>query len=384
MNPERPESTYKRWARRLGKIAVLCVVVLLSSLVGLVLADLVVRVAAPQQLIQTRPDLWQSDDTVGWRRRPNVRGRINTGERTVTLITDADGNRIGIGGRTAAATQVLLLGDSFIEAAQVEHEQSLAYLLERGFSERLGWAVAVRNAGVAGWNPNHYLLRGRQLLQRETFALVIVGLFVGNDAVTYRFDRIPPRTATVRRPFRLPRALSWHEFMDAMIAPSNDCLESRSHLYVLAKNRLSTLRMRLGMTADYMPLEYRRDEASSPRWRNTAELSRDLAREAARYGVPVVFVLIPERFQVYDDEFRRYLHGFGIDSTAIDVDQPSRLLKKELTALGLRVVDALPTLRAASHSTERLYGTVDQHFSPRGHRALADLLLTELMPLLQR
>jgi hypothetical protein len=371
---------------RRTKIALLAGVVLVAScLVALLLAEFVVRIAAPQQLIQIRPDLWQPVDSVGWVRRPNANLRINTGERTVSIRTDADGYRIGAAGRRDAPTRVLLIGDSFIEALQVEHEQSVAHLLEQRLGDSLRRPVVVRNAGINGWNPNHYLIRTRQLLARERFALVVIAVFVGNDAVPYRFERIAPRAPVQRRRFRLPRSASWSEIVDALFAPMNDALEVRSHLYILAKNQLSTMRMRLGMTADYLPLEYRREQATSPRWHNTAAIARDIRTVARGSRTPVLFVLIPERFQVYPDDFHRYLRGFGIDSTTVDVEQPSRLLNDAFRAESLVVIDALASMRAAASATpERFYGRVDQHLSPAGHRALANVLVPEALRLLKR
>src|SRR5687767_349911 len=110
--------------RRIARMALLATIVLaVSCFVALLLAEGAVRMAAPQQLIQIRPDLWQPADTVGWLRRPNAKVRINTGERSVNVFSDAEGYRVGADGRRDAPTRVLLLGDSFMEALQVEHEQ---------------------------------------------------------------------------------------------------------------------------------------------------------------------------------------------------------------------------------------------------------------------
>lgn len=370
--PSRPSSTR---GRALAKLAALLAVLVASVLLAFLLAEVIVRVGAPQQLIQIRPDVWQPVDTLGYVRRPNISARINTGERTVSVFSDNQGYRVGAAGRREVASQVLLLGDSFVEALQVEHEQTTAYYLEEDLGRRLGRDVAVRNAGVSGWNPNHYLLRARQLMSRERFDLVVVALFVGNDAVAYTFDRIGPRQPVERRRLRLPQRAAWSEIVGALFAPLNDALEMRSHLYVLAKNQLSTFRMRVGMTADYLPVEYQVAEGDSPRWTNTAQLCVRLARLAGEHGTPVLFVLVPERFQVYPDEFRRYLRGFGIDSTTVDVDQPSRLLEEALAAKRLHVINVLQEMRAAARRQgPRLYGTVDQHLSPEGHRVLASLV----------
>src|SRR5690348_12662319 len=52
------------------------------------LAELLVRLVAPQQLIVRRPDIWEAVDTLGWVHRPDVNTTVNTGERAVHVYTD--------------------------------------------------------------------------------------------------------------------------------------------------------------------------------------------------------------------------------------------------------------------------------------------------------
>src|SRR6266480_6773533 len=66
--------------------------------VALGLAEWLVRRVAPQQLILLRPDVWQPADSLGWVNQPNVNTMINTGDRTVRLMTDRDGFRVGTAG----------------------------------------------------------------------------------------------------------------------------------------------------------------------------------------------------------------------------------------------------------------------------------------------
>lgn len=344
---------------------------LLSGIAAVLLAEVVVRLAAPQQLIQIRPDLWMPADTIGWRLRSDISGTINTGERTVRITSDRDGYRVGSAGRKEASTRVLLLGDSFVEAVQVEYEQTFGHLIESDLERRLGRPVAVRNAGVGGWSPDQYLLRARQLLARESFDLVLVAIFTGNDAIREARDHYPPRPATQRRHLRWPRSLSPREVIDAWLAPVNDALEVRSHFFILVKNQLAGLRMKLGMTADYFPGEFLRAQAASERWVVTGRVAASIGALADSAGSHVVFVLVPDRLAVYDTDLRRYAAGFGIDSSAIDLDQPTRLLGEQLRSHGLRVIDPLQAFRQSARSGPRLYGTVDPHFSPHGHALLA-------------
>ena len=158
------------------------------------------------------------------------------------------------------------------------------------------------------------------------------------------------------------------------LRPANDFLERRSHLFVLLKTRLDVMLMRAGLTADYFPVEFRRSEATSSRWEVTAGTCREIADAAARHGLPTLFVLLPTPFQVAPETFREYVAGFGIDTSTVDLDQPTRLLRERLAAAGLWVVDPLPEFRAAAAAGTALYGTVDRHFSPEGHALLSALV----------
>lgn len=357
---------------------------LLGSLaVAGVLGEILIRIAAPQQLVLVRPDVWQAVDSVGWMFRPNLETRVNWGERTVSVFTDREGLRVGRAGRLEAATRVLLIGDSFMAALQVEQEQSLAGLLERRLPARLGRPVAIRNAGQAGWDPPQYLIRARSLLSRDTFALVVVAVFIGNDVVTTRPERIAPRVPVEIHRFRFPRRFEREELVAALLRPINDFLEMRSHLFVFLKTRSQSTLMRLGLTEEYFPDEFRRSEANSARWDVTCGMLADIAALAARRGIPTLFVLIPAPFQVESAVFDQFARGFGVDSSQVDLDQPSRLVGDRLRAHGLKVVDVLPEFRAADRRGEKLYGAIDRHLTPQGHEVLDRLVEPAVGDLLQ-
>lgn len=366
----------------LANVGVVCASFALAYAVG----EVLVRVIAPQQLIIKRPDIWQPVDTLGWTHRADANTTINTGERTARVFTDHDGFRVGRAGRVEGKRRILLLGDSFMEALQVDYEQSLAGLLEAHLTQRLSDTVAVRNTGVGGWDPPQYLMEARREIGRERFDLVLVSLYLGNDVVTHRVERYPPGPP-VDAPFhrlRLPRRLTYAELVDAVFYPINDFLKARSHLFLLAKKQASTVRMRLGLTAEYFPDELLKREATSPRWQVTAEICRDIRDLARAHGAPTVFMLIPAPFQVDTAAFYRALQGFKIDQAAVDLDQPERLMTVAMRTYGLDVVDVLPEFRRAERSGSRLYGTVDPHLSPDGHELLEHLVEPALVAHLAR
>lgn len=347
-------------------------------------AEYALRLVAPQQLILKRSDVWQPADTLGWTHHPNVNTTINTGEGQVRFVTDAERHRVGLAGRRDGARTILLLGDSFMEALQVEYEQSVAGLLESRLPDLLGTTVAVRNAGVGGWDPDQYLIYARRALAAARYDLVIISLFMENDIIPEPRDVVPPRPPTQVHHFRWPRRAAWREMVDAWFYPVNDFFEVRSHLFVFIKSRLQTPFMRLGLTEAAFGSVYLKSERDSSRWDTTTKICRQISDLAKERGIPTLVVLIPASYQVDTAIFRQYARGFGIDVSQVDLEQPNRLMGERLRAAGLRVIDALPALRSAFLAGARPYGHVDRHFSPAGHAIVAALIEEPVADLLRQ
>ncbi len=140
-----------------------------STIIVLGFLEVVVRFAAPQQLILLRPDIWQGCPELGWCMAANLDTRVNTGEREVRLVTDEHGHRVS--GRGAAAppdVRILALGDSFLAGIQVGYDDLVTAVLERRLSSRADRLVEVVNASVGGWGPSHYLIELRHELDRAS------------------------------------------------------------------------------------------------------------------------------------------------------------------------------------------------------------------------
>lgn len=353
---------------RIRRLLVNLFLVAAASIIAFGLCEVIVRLAAPQQLIQIRPDLFLPLDTLGYGHQPNIDLTVNTGERDVRVRTDAAGFRIARAGRAVGQHKLLLLGDSFVEALQVEYEQSVSGLIERCFPIQTGQTAAVWNSAVSGWDPPQYLMQLRRTLRSGRFDLVLVSVYLGNDVVAHRRDVVPPRQPERRRHFRFPSSLRWAEVTDAVLAPVNDGLETRSHLFILLKLRFQSLLIRAGLTAVKVPSEIQRNEASSPRWALTAGILAEIDSLAANAGVPTIFALLPSVEQVDPDILRFRAKWFGINPASLDLDQPDRLLGAELQRRGLSYTSLLEPLRSAQRSGLQLYGRVDSHFTSEGHR----------------
>lgn len=396
-NSQPRRSWNRRCLRRLREVGIRVGLLLCGLAAGLLLAEGLVRLAAPQQLIVLRPDIWIPDDGLGWKRAPGLDTRINTGEREVRLVTDESGRRAPGGvPPSAPKLRILALGDSFLEALQVEYGDSLAGRLSEGLARRVGGPVRVNVAGVAGYGPNHYLIQARRELARTEYDGVLVFLYPGNDVVKERRSRFPPKTPETRHEFRWPRSLQPRELIDSFLYPANDVLETRSHLFVLLRTRLPSIKSRLVAlrhaakkeTTDparlFADRVYNSELADSPRWALTAEICADIDALARRHGIPALFVLFPGKVWVEPEALATEARSLGIDPSWFDLEQPFQRLEEELDARELEHVSTLEAFRAARHGgAEELFGRVDTHLSPAGHRLLAREILPPFAELLE-
>lgn len=347
---------------------------------ALVMCEVVVRVARPQQVIRPLSGVYERNDRYGWRHVPGLDEVVNTGERDARVVTDVHGFRIPGPGETPSPADadlaVLAIGDSFIEGLMVDGDQTIPKVLEQLLNERGAGSVEVVNTGTAAWGPFQYHLQSVDELARRDYDLGLVFLYTGND---FKPDReIKPADLGARHTFRLPTSLAWNEWVRAIFWPINDALEVRSHLFVLAKNQLELLRARFGFTNFYFPPIHRTDLDLDRYWAYGFEMCGRIAEAFAAHDVPVLFVLLPADYQVRADLLARYTAAYGWDDDVLDMDLPSDAMREQFRQRPEWVLlDPLEHLRAAEPG-DALFGSVDKHFTARAHRMVAEFLLPDV------
>lgn len=351
------------------------IVVVLSGIVSLLVAEGLVRLLAPQPLILLRPDIWVPAKQLGWRHSPNIDTRVNTGEREIQWRTDAGGFRIGANRPGASDMMFVALGDSFVEAMQVEYEDTLTSLLENRLSSRLRRSLRILNTAVGGWDPNQYRIQLERLLKVNPVDGIIVFVYLGNDVIEKRVDNYAPRQPAERHSLRLPKSLKWNEFVTAIAYPINDSLEVRSHMFILVKNRLKYVLMRAGLTAYYFPDSLLVTQASSKRWSATADVLKEIAVIGRDRDLQTLFVLIPSPAEADPVEAQRTAQALGIAPEDFDIDQAHMLLGAEMKRRDLSTLDTTSALRAAiAKQMPDVYGRIDNHLGKGGHRVVANAI----------
>lgn len=340
--------------------------------VSLCLSEALVRIFKPQQRILLRPDIWCPREILGWTHCPNVSTTVNSGEGEVGFHTDGSGFRVDPAALIPQADKkILVLGDSFMEALQVEDRNTTAEQLARKLNAAGPFSVKVVNAGVADWDPNQYLLQARLELGRTRYDLGMVSVYLGNDIVPQVVERFPPRHPSLRREVSVKTFAFWGWVRDRVLYPANDFLRTRSHLFILIKNNLSNILMRMRLSGNAIPPVFFKNQADLPDWDVTALLCERIAAEFKKRGIPVVFVLVPTSYQVDAASFKRYLDSYGVAPSAVDLGQPNRILGEKLRARRLAVLDPLEKFRILTSQGHELYGHVDNHLNARGCEELA-------------
>lgn len=272
--------------------------------------------------------------------------------------------------------QILFLGDSMIEALQVPEEETVCDLL----TKRLGRDVAVINAGMGGYCPVLESLRLPELFDAYNPRVVLVGLFPNDLEEEYGYRRMA--------------------VTDINGEPQAVCppvLRSETGRFMVSLFRVSTiwrvLQRGFSNATAARPHEgkpdaqsmdvinpFRRDWAVAERtsWRgisNSLARIRDLC--VAR-GSRLIVVVIPAGQQLGPGVWKEGKLEIGYrpdeweESTAFQEEAAARAHR-----LGLEVIDLLPSFRNAANAAD-LYYPFDGHWTPLGHQAAAECILSLL------
>ncbi|MBI1880565.1 MAG: hypothetical protein HYR94_20500, partial [Chloroflexi bacterium] len=105
-------------------------------LIGLVMAELVARLLGPPY--QGGDELHRCDRLLGWKGNPNTSVVINTDDYQHTVSWNSQGmhDQEHTIDKPDGVFRILMLGDSFVEAQQVEENQTNHHVLEETLNAR--------------------------------------------------------------------------------------------------------------------------------------------------------------------------------------------------------------------------------------------------------
>lgn len=284
--------------------------------------------------------------------------------------------------KPAGVFRILVLGDSFMEAVQVEFEQSLPGLLETGLAAATGKRIEVINGGVSGWGTEDELRYLTRYGLRYAPDLVLVAMTLHNDMS----DNFRERWYTLRQDSLIDKDPPPLPIRQYRVLTAKAFLATHSHGYQL----LRRVARRGSMTGVARALNQHIVElfttppspAIERGYRLTEALLHSIDSAGRAHGARVAVALLPLQVQLSDTAFGEFLKAAGKSESSMPRTRPQDEIGTAAARSGIPVIDLLPPLRdweLAGRSP--LYLRNDGHWSAEGHRLASTVVIEGLLRL---
>ena len=359
---------------------------------GLVLAGIALALAAALGLAEIGIRLWRPQPLGAAEAQPLLRGQftrpgdwpVQTGEYSATVHVNAAGfaDREWLPQKDPARRRVMLIGDSFVQAAQVPTEAGIGRVLERALQGSLPGALQgaeVESLGVPGAGTATALLLLRRYLQERRPDAVILGFLVSNDVM----NNHPLLEGKSDKPF--------FSLVDGQLilsdAASGVGLQSplwrwsalwRYATRARAAREAEAEKIRLGggVPVDLRVHDPRPDPVWEQAWAVTGALIRAMAEESAAGGARFGVLLFPDGIQATEGGRARAIQRWP---QAAGWEFPAAQKRAAEVAAPAPVLDLLPALQGQ----EGAYLAQDGHWTVEGHRLAGEAAAPFVAGLLQ-
>lgn len=388
-----------------------------------VTAEIGVRLTRSAPPVEASGWFWQSPDPVtGWSHIPGATGR--SFNPFYEFDAQVSFNSRGIRGpeslgyaKPEGTYRVLLLGDSFMEAVQVNNNETLGEQLRSLLQSQLDRPVEVVNAGVSGFGTDQELLWLREEGVKYAPDLVLLAVYPHNDFMNNAEVLESANQGGINKPFfsRVDGVLQlrYYPFDPATVpavtspfveeaspdtppgplTPMAEWLHERSAFYRyfdphirIASPRLAAWLARIGLLVPgqesklvaqldgYVPLTYRiYQNPPGPEWEESVRLTTALFGEirtaAESLGVPAAALVIPSPEAVYPDRWQQIVTQFpAMRSDAWDLQQPERLAMTSLAEAGIPALSLAESFAQSAATSPLLYFVEEGHWTADGHR----------------
>jgi lysophospholipase L1-like esterase len=244
--------------------------------------------------------------------------------------------------------RIAFMGDSFTEAIQVPADQSYAGLI----ADRLRGRAIVRNYGVSSYSPMLYLVQWNRLVASFRPTHVVLQLYSNDvrDDVEYagsaRFDSAGHLVAVAGPPSHWAVELIRHSFV-----------------FRYARTVYHVLRWRMDQRDSADPSVGGYIEENPATLEPTASYVAQLAQAVRESGATFVLTVVPSKYN---------LSLSGEQTHRAEFSDKWRTWSERR---GIAFLDLVKPFRAAVTQGQKVFFDLDIHFTPAGHRTVAEALL---------
>jgi hypothetical protein len=363
-----------------------------SAAFGLLLLEVAIRVF---DLDVNLSRMWRWHPVLGWTQRHGTQFDITVAGEQVHVEFNRQGFRDVEHelAKPPGVKRLVLIGDSFCEAVQVNLEQTFFRLLQARLllgGER--WEVI--NLGVGDFGTAQELIALREYGLRYEPDVVVCAVYplndIGNNAIALadlcrsRNDGYRPYLVERDGELREVRSQPVRQLVRSWLATfrvfERACIAVGLKFSGDEDDAARTRRMRnLGVPPldpllyTYVPEEVQQLEGTRAGWRITERCLEEMARSSRERGAQFAVVVMPFESTV-GPQWEQFAKQQPLP--AMDPDYPDRRLQALCQKLGAPCVLMRPVF--AEHLAEYLPGR-DGHLNPAGHRLTAEALYLELV-----
>lgn len=298
--------------------------ILPGLLIGLIIAELAARLLGLPY--QGGDELHQCDRLLGWKGNPNTSVIIETDGYRHKVVWNSQGmhDREHTVEKPAGVFRILLLGDSFVEAQQVEDSQTSRNILEETLNKQAPphLKFEVISGAIRGWGPAQELIYFRSIGQFYQPDLVVMLWLPANDLTNVLpYDRLTGAAGTncyipyfaicagkfdPEPWFPAPGfAPTWKvcSTLEKSVSRGLNYLYHHSRLYQHLEPVLTQNAYRVDYANPYTPWlpQAVNDEALAYAYQLTDEIIFQLTTEARQMGAQTALVIVPFNVALYSE-----------------------------------------------------------------------------------
>lgn len=340
------------------------------------LFEIALRVWGSSEAAPAFQGLFEGDPRIGYRLKPHASTRFTTPEFETDIAINGAGVRDDeeLGPKRPGEKRIVILGDSLVLSVQVPLAQTFGELLEKRLNAGAGGdRYRVINAGVQGYGPVEEALFFDRLAGTVQPDLVMVTLFVGNDAEEAF------ASASKLEVDRPGAGVDTRETLRTHLRR----LVRRSMVLQVVRLRVTMMLGRLGFSlAPPEPPLQSYAARPAPRIGEGLVIARrsveHIVAAASRVNARAAVVLMPARFQVDDPDYERLRHAVAEAGGELIRDAATERFHEALALVNVPRLDLLPHLRARVPGPD-LFFQANVHLTPHGHQVVADELARYLL-----
>lgn len=354
------------------------------------------------------------DSELGWRSLPNQTAKNTSMDFRIVVRTNSQGYRDVNHAleKPPGVFRVVLLGDSYMQAAQVEWENAFSYLLEQALSDR---GVEVVNLGMGGYGTVQQWIQLEAEGLKYHPDLVLLAIYPENDF--HNNSLTLSRVMWGKDSFRFfgrPYAMAAEKENELdFIKPDVSLLEALRDERAAASEKAKRLRWVDALTESVTGETFKRirrslrqkvrtpgedpnihlgvylsnfDPSLNPNspfssqdytaaWNDAREVTRRIIHA---FGVlsneeelPLAVFTVPSKLQVEPEVGERVTRAYP--AFHLDLERPQNDLAEWTRTADLPFLDLVPIFREAHHNGRRLnFALSDSHWNAEGHRLAAE------------